>query len=322
MVDSIVARTLTMDFIYLDLLFISIWVIYLIKKRYWMPLIWGFVGWLVYIFVDYYLWYRVMGVRTYEGPINDVLFFLWFCFSPGFVQFSYVFTMFEKRNRKDIILITLIFYVGWTLIGLGSQLLPKDDRIVRVARNMNEAAQRISFTALVLFNICIAFLLVWKKRLSWQDVGYLFLVGTLVEFCLEFSLAISGIRLEQGTWSPILMIVNTLIEFNMGIVLMYLIWGGFKWVRDRNVGRPLQYQDFKYIKTDFNVISRLGSENLPKISPKMANRVVKLYNKQEVIFDLRYYFKKYSITDRKIEDAIKLVEQIYSRSISQVLLSS
>lgn len=311
MVDSIVTRTLTMDFIYLDLVFISIWMIWLIKKKYWMPIIWGFIGWFIYILVDYYLWYRVLNVRTYEGPINDVVFFLWFCFSPGFVQFSYVFTMFEKRNRKDIILITMIFYLGWTLIGIGSQLLPIDDRIVRVARNMNEAAQRIVFTALVLLNICIAFILVWKKKLRWQDVGYLFLVGTLVEFCLEFSLTVSGIRLEQGTWSPFLMIVNTLIEFNMGIVLMYLIWWGFKWVRDKYLGHPLKFQDFRNIKTDFNIISMLFSSEKPLISPKMAKIIVKLYNKQEMINDIQYYFDQYINTDQKIDQMLVLVEQIY-----------
>ena len=38
--------------------------------------------------------------------------------------------MFEKRNLKDLIYITLIFYVGWTLVGFGSQVLPIDDRII------------------------------------------------------------------------------------------------------------------------------------------------------------------------------------------------
>ena len=179
MVDSIVTRTLGVDFIYFDLIFLSIWIYFLIRKRYWIPIIWGILGWVAYLIADYYIWYTVMQSRIYDGPINNIIFFLWFCFSAGFVQFSYVAIMFEKRNWKELWVWTLIFYLGWILVGVGSQLIPLDDKIIRVSRNMNADRQRLTFTLMTLGNIIIATILYLFKKLRIEDVIYLFIVGTV-----------------------------------------------------------------------------------------------------------------------------------------------
>ncbi len=259
---SIVTRTFGMDFIYLDLIFLALWIGFLTYKRYWKPIVWGIIGWLVYLLTDFYIWYTVMHSRTYTGPVNPNLFFLWFCFSPGFVQFSYVALMLEKRNWRDIWLSTLIFYVGWTFVSVGSQLIPWDDRIIEVARNMNEARQRLTFGLMTIGNLIIAFILYYFKKIRLQDILYLFVVGTLVEFCLEFTLAISGIRLGQETWSFLLMVVNTLIEFNMGIVLMYIVLSLIFNIRNRPIFKEmLGWKDFKYIKTDYNLVREIVKKN-------------------------------------------------------------
>ncbi len=262
-IDSIVTRTFGMDFIYLDLIFLSFWIGFLIYKRYWKSIIWGLVGWLVYLLTDFYIWYIVMESRTYSGPINPTLFFLWFCFSPGFAQFSYVALMLEKRKWRDIWLWTLMFYIGWTFVSVGSQLIPWDDRIIEVARNMNEARQRLTFGLMTLGNLIIAFILYAFKKIRLQDILYLFIVGTLVEFCLEFTLTVSGIRLEQETWSFQLMIINTLIEFNMGIVLMYLVLSVVFNMWNKPIFKEmLGWKDFKHIKTDYNLVREIVTKNL------------------------------------------------------------
>lgn len=291
MVDSIVTRTLGVDFIYFDLIFLSVWIYFLIKKRYWIPIIWGMLGWVAYLIADYYIWYTIMQSRTYDGPINNIVFFLWFCFSAGFVQFSYVAIMFEKRKWRELWLWTLIFYLGWILVGVGSQLIPLDDRIIRVSRNMDVNRQRLTFTLMTVGNIVIAMILYLFKKLRFQDVIYLFIVGILVEFCLELSLSVSGIRLEQGTWSWELMIVNTLIEFNMGISLMYLLWVIAKTKRDGMYVPPLSWNDFRYIKTDFNLISILTQDK----NDIRANKRAKIYDFADIQSDLIYFKSKYNI---------------------------
>jgi len=222
--SNIVTRTFGLDFIWFDIVFLCIWIFLLIRKKYYSPLKWGLAGWLIYLMIDYLLWYRIMGSRHYEGPLNPFLFFLWFCFSPGFVQFSYVIVMFEKRRTREVIFWTVLFYSGWTLTGLLSQWIHLDDSVVRISRDMGQGHQRLIMGVLAILNLLAGIILVWLKQLRWKDLAYIFLVGTLVEFALEFSLLVSGIRLGQGHWTPSMMVVNALTEFNCGIVTMYLIW--------------------------------------------------------------------------------------------------
>ncbi|RLI63517.1 MAG: hypothetical protein DRO88_09680 [Promethearchaeia archaeon] len=259
LVDSIVTRTINLDFIYFDLLFLAFWIFFMIRKKYWIPILWGVIGWAVYLFVDYFLWYRVMHSRQYDGSINSDLFFLWFCLSAGFAQFSYVAVMLEKRNWREILIWTLFFYLGWTMVGILSQWLSINDSLIRVSRNMNALKQRLSFTLMAVGNFLIALVLKALKKITWHDVFYLFLVGTLVEMNLEFSLAVSGIRLEQGEWSFQLFIVNTLIEFNMGIVLMFLLWSFTVKGPKRMFDPMIQWKDRKKITTNFNLLYYLST---------------------------------------------------------------
>ncbi|MFX1502802.1 MAG: hypothetical protein ACFFDH_17710 [Promethearchaeota archaeon] len=292
MMDSVVTRTFGMDFIYFDLIFLSIWIFFLIKKKYKIPILWGLAGWLAYIIADYILWYLILQTRTYSGPLNSLLFFLWFCFSPGFVMFSYVFVMFEKRNLKELFFWTFLFYMGWILIACGSQVIPLDDRIIEVSRDMNVANQRLNETIMVLINILIALILYLKKKLRFEDILYIFLVGTLVEFTLEISLAISGIRQAQGTWSFILLIINTLIEFNLGIVLMYLLWVLFKIKRYKYYYYQMSYKDFRHIKTNFDAIASIC--NNKTLNTKHMKEYSKLYKLENFLSDIRYYNRKYN----------------------------
>ncbi|MFW9820046.1 MAG: hypothetical protein ACFFE5_10595 [Candidatus Thorarchaeota archaeon] len=291
MASAIVTRTIGLDFIYFDLIFLSIWIFFLIRKKYWLSISWGVCGWLIYIFTDYILWYLITQTRTYTGPINPFIFFLWFCFSPGFVQFSYVFLMFEKRNRNELIFFTLLFYLGWIFVSTGSQLIPLDDRLIEVSRDMNIANQRFNELIMVLINIGVALVLYFKRKLRLEDILYIFLIGILVEFSLEFSLAISGIRQAQGVWSLELLIINTLLEFNLGIILMYLVWVPFKIRKYRHYYFQMSYQDLKYIKTDFDLIASIC--NNKSLNEKRMRRYSKLYNLKKFLSDIQYFCKKY-----------------------------
>ena len=306
MTEAVVARTIGIDFIYLDLLFITIWVSFLIKRKYWTPIKWGLLGWIIYIFVDYVYWYLITQTRHYTGPLDPFLFFLWFCVSPGFVQFSYVIVMFEKRNKRELIFWTLLFFIGWTLVSVGSQILPINDTLIEVYRDMNVENQRFNEVLMVLINIVIAAALYYKKKLRLEDILFLFLVGTLVEFGLEFTLSVSGIRQEQGGWSLITMIVNTLIEFNLGIILMYLLWVPFKIRKHGKYYFQLSFRDLKSIKTDFDAISSLSRNR--NINDKKMRNYSKLYELQDFLSDLEYYAKTYStkpiesVLEKKIKE--------------------
>ncbi|MFX1567186.1 MAG: hypothetical protein ACFFCV_02330 [Promethearchaeota archaeon] len=292
MANAVVTRTFGIDFIYLDLIFLFIWIYFLIKKKYCLSITWGLCGWLIYIFTDYILWYLIIHTREYTGVLNPFLFFLWFCFSPGFVQFSYVFTMFEKRNSKDLIMFTIIFYLGWILVGVSSQILSIDNRIIEVSRDMNIANQRINELVMVIVNIVIAMVLFFKKNLRLEDILYLFIVGTLVEFSLELSLSVSGIRQAQGAWSVELMIINSLLEFNLGIILMYLVWVPFKIKKYRHYHFQMSYKDFKHIKTNFDAIASICEDKV--LIERNMKENSNLYKLKDFLSDIKYYTTVYN----------------------------
>jgi hypothetical protein len=311
MSTSVVARTIGIDFIYFDLIFITIWLFFLIKKKYWIPILWGLVGWIIYIFVDYVYWYLITQTRHYTGPLNPFLFFVWFCFSPGFVQFSYVIVMFEKRNRNELLFWTLLLYIGWTLVAVGSQIIPLNDAIIEVYRDMNVENQRLNELILVLINIVVAVILYFKKKLRLEDILYLFLVGTLVEFALEFTLSVSGIRQEQGGWSLLTMIINILLEFNLGIILMYLLWVPFKIRKHGKYYFQLSFRDLNYIKTDFDAIASLS--NSKQLHDKRMREYSKLYRLEDFLSDLNYYSKAYN-TDPIRADLEAKVKDYWTRN--------
>ncbi|MHA1110142.1 MAG: hypothetical protein ACTSRE_03530 [Promethearchaeota archaeon] len=289
MADPIVTRTIHMDFIYFDILFLAIFIFFLVRKKYFLPIIWGFIGWGLYLLIDYYIWYIVMGARTYSGPINPHLFFMWFTFSPGFAQFAYCFVMLEKRNKREMAGFTILYFLGWMAVGSLSQVIPLHDVVIEVARNMSEGNQRLIMTLVALGNVIVAVILVLAKKIRWEDFVFIFIVGTLVELNLELSLLVSGIRLEQGTWNLGLMVVNILVEFNCGITFIYLIFRGFQKIRDKNLYPQLSYKDIPFIKTDYN---RLMGIHNNTILPKPKKLIENLYGIRKIEKDLEYIRSK------------------------------
>ncbi len=290
-IDSIVTRTIDVDYILLDLIFLTFWIGFLIRQRYWVPILFGLMGWIIYLGVDYYLWYIVMETRTYEGPLPSGVFFAWFCLSPGFVQFSYCFVMLEKRNLKAILGWTGFYYFGWLAIGIFSKLISFNDTIIRVSRDMNDGNQRLIFLLLTVGNLVLALILKWKKYIRWEDLIYIYIVGTLVEMCLELTLSVSGIRLEQGTWSFQLFLVNTLIEFNMGITLIYLLWQRMYQAKYHRYPKNLSFNEFKTFKTNFSDIHYICTH--AEEAKDIREKLEKIYSVDDILSDLDYYTRKY-----------------------------
>ncbi|MDH5404658.1 MAG: hypothetical protein OEZ01_10450 [Candidatus Heimdallarchaeota archaeon] len=221
---TIITRTIGIDFIYLDLAFLIVWICTLIVKKHYISIFWGVFGFITYFGVEYLVWYKRLGVRTYNGSIDTLLFFVWLAFSPGFAQFSFVSAMFERKKKNDPLFWTLLFFIGWLLVALGSQLISLNNETIEISRNMGESNQRIFFIWMLVINITWGCIWVYFNKLTVKELLYIFLVGTLVELNLEFSLAISNIRQQQGLWSWKQFISNTLLEFNMGIFINYLLW--------------------------------------------------------------------------------------------------
>ncbi|MFW9850710.1 MAG: hypothetical protein ACFFF4_16400 [Candidatus Thorarchaeota archaeon] len=220
-----VERTFGIDFIYLDLLFFVIWMILLLRKGYKVEFIIGLLGIVVNFIVDYGFWFNFLGIRTLEGPIDPLLFFIYFSFTYGMIEYSYVAVMFRASENRERLIWTVILYCGWYLSGSFSQVLPLDDTVIHVAREMS--TQRIPMIVAIVMGYGILILLKYKweplSDLDWKRLVYLYMVGIIVHLGMEVTLAAAGIRPSPlSVLSEFLF--NSFLEFNLGIPLLYLFW--------------------------------------------------------------------------------------------------
>jgi len=231
-VSSYVARTFDMDFVYLDILFCVVWMIVLFKQKQTIALWFGLFGALVVFLVDDVLWLRIQHTRFLEVPFNRDLFLLYFSFTYGMIEFSYVTVMFGAKSMKTRVLWTLFLYAGWMATALISQNLAVDDRTIDIGRDMSNA--RIVQVAMAVGGYALLLLLkyVWRpmKSLTFRRMLYLFVIGILVHFGMEITLLASGIR-PAGDYVNVLLF-NSLLEFNMGIPILYVLWTAVRSRRD------------------------------------------------------------------------------------------
>ncbi len=208
-----VIRTFGADYILFDVVFLAIFLFLLIKFNKKVPLIAFFVGGLgINLLVDWGIWLH-NGVREVALPANwnMFLFFLWFSLSYG-VEYAYVFIMFQKKSNK--VGWTALVFGGWLAIAFLSQLLPINNASITTIRHMS------SFRFIEIGILIIGYALLFILKYDWKKIAYLFFIGFLIHFMMEFSLFISGIR----PGSLLILIENSIVEFNMGVPFFYLLY--------------------------------------------------------------------------------------------------
>jgi hypothetical protein len=218
-----VIRTFGVDYIFFDLIFVALFLFLLIKLKKKIPLIAFFIGgFLINFLVDWGIWLHT-GIREILLPPNflgipafwgTLIFFLWFSLSYG-VEYAYIFLMFDKKSNK--IGWTVLIFSCWILIALLSQLLPINNAQIITLRHIS------SLRFIEVGILIIGYFLLFLLKYDWKKIIYLFFVGFLIHFMMEFSLLITGIR----PGSLLILIENSLIEFNMGVPFFYLLYDKF-----------------------------------------------------------------------------------------------
>ena len=213
-----VIRIFGADYILFDLIFLLTFISLLLKYRKKIPLWAFFVGGLGINFVmDWGIWLHT-GIREISGLSSSLailFFFLWFSLSLSYgVEYAYVFLMFEDSPKMERLKWTLLVLGGWLLVAFLSQLIPLNDTLITTNRHMFDL--RLVRIGIVL----IGYSLLAFLGYNWKKITYLFFVGFLIHFMMEFSLLISGIRPQ----SFLILLENSLIEFNMGVPFFYLLY--------------------------------------------------------------------------------------------------
>jgi len=222
--NTYVAREFDVDFIYLDFIFTAIWIFFLWRQRHTLALKFGLAGFIITFLADDIWMYRIQETRIIDAPFSPDLYLACGSFTAGMVMFSYVIVMFSATKTGTRVLWTAFLYIGWGAIAFLSQWIPLDDRIITMGRNMSGVpAFQIGMTAGGYLLLAIL-KYKWKymKSLTWPYIAYLFLVGFLIIFAMELTLWLSEIRpAEEGMD---VLVFNSLLEFNVGIPVLYIVW--------------------------------------------------------------------------------------------------
>jgi len=221
--NNIVARVFNFDFIYFDLLFCLIWIVVLLRKKYYREFFFGLFGFLIVFFTDDVIWFHLKGTRVIVAPLQPDLFLLYFSFTYGVIEFSYAIIMIRTKEVKKALFWTVFLYVGWLASAFMSQYIPLDDRTISIYREMTNARLTQILMVGIGYLVILLLKLFYKpmKDLTFLNIAYLFLIGILVHFGMELTLHVSGIRPIEGSLSIILF--NSLLEFNSGIPVLFLL---------------------------------------------------------------------------------------------------
>ncbi len=221
MAEIIPGRQLTTLNIYFDIIFLVALGVMLFKTKRYLALIYGLIGGVLYFLVDYGIFYLIMDARVVESTNslwgNYAVFLFWLSMSYGFTNFVMIWLWF----RKDEHLVEWVSFIiiAWITLGIAGKSMGGNFDTVTISRTTNQYHGFMALFLVVSYGIVI-----WKNMNSPKEkkinIIWLLTIGVLVQFGWEFALKISGIR----TGGLETLIVNSLIETNMGIPAMYAIF--------------------------------------------------------------------------------------------------
>jgi len=238
-------REFEYDYIFIDSIFLTIWIAILIKYKKWKPIKFGiFTGFTLY-FIDCIVWFNVSAGSNYPPgtflreywiggtymprPLGD---FFWIKFGADFMMtfsyamfaFGWLWIMFEnfvKRNSKEILMFTVVFFTSWLLIPFLSFVIPLNDTLVESVRYMD--TQMVVWMVNFLVGYLILYLIYGTNKFGSKNpkiVLYVFIVGCIGAFFMEFPLLISGIR-PTGI---LYLSYSTILMFNQGAPYLYIAY--------------------------------------------------------------------------------------------------
>ena len=214
-VDYSVVRELNTLYIALDIVFLTLLGVLLLKAKNKMAFLFGVAGALIYFIVDYGVFYLLLGTRDVQGA-HTVWFLLWLSISYGFTNFVWIWLFLDKD--KSLLDWSLFIVIGWFSIALISQGFGDAFSSIRISRGTS------GYHGVMAIFLFLGYLFILAKNLmsdpnSRIPVVKLLFVGIIVQFSWEMVLLLSGIRpLDVRP-----LVINSLLETNLGLPYLFFI---------------------------------------------------------------------------------------------------
>ncbi len=229
------ARIFQYDYIYIDLVFLLIWLIFLLWNKKYKALIFGAVIAPIIYFIDAQIWWNTITdgglfIREYwiaglqiPHPLGE---YFWLKFGADFMMtisyalytFPWIWIMFENVKNTDwqqVRKYTGVFFGFWILIPFLSQIIDIDNTIVKAVRHMD--SQTWFWIINVIIGHSLLFALYYRNPII---VGKVFLVGVVGALIMEIPLYLSGIRPSGISF----ILYESLFLLNQGVPYLFIFW--------------------------------------------------------------------------------------------------
>jgi hypothetical protein len=238
-------RRFEYDYIFIDGVFFLVWLGLLIKKKKWNPIKFGVITAIIVYFIDAVFWWNLPANANYppETTIREYWiggvkvpktlgeYFLpkagadfMMCISYSMFIFPWLWIVFEnfvKKNAKEILIFTSLFFTSWFLTPFLSFWLPINNTLVETVRHMD--TQMIVWIVNVIIGYTILCLIYGTNKFGKKNlkyIAYVFIIGCLGSFFMEFPLFITGIRPTGIDF----LIFEIFILFNQGAPYLFIAY--------------------------------------------------------------------------------------------------
>jgi hypothetical protein len=213
--EIIAARTFNTLYIYFDILWLITFcsLLWVFRRR--SALFVGLAAGVIYFLVDYGIFYLALNTRVVTG-MEPLWLLLWMSFSYGITNFAWIWILLGRDPNK--LEWSVLIIVAWFTIALLSQNFGSGFQELTTARGTT-TYHRVM--AVILFVGYFVIILHNLRSEETERIAILPLlaIGIGVQFSWEAILLLSGIRPIE----MLPMIVNSLLETNLGIPYTYFI---------------------------------------------------------------------------------------------------
>lgn len=208
------SRELNLVYILLDIAFLVAFIVLLTVKKKYQTLIWAAFGGILYFAVDYGIFYAALGTRTVTGA-DTFWFLLWLSLSYGITNFAWIWLALSRdENLKEWSLFIMVAWLSnaWISSTFGGEPTISISRGTGSYHGVMAIMLLIGYAYLIIHNLI--------SKQEKYPILRIFAIGVAVQFGWEFALLVTGIR--ASGFGPL--IVNSLLETNMGLPYIFLIW--------------------------------------------------------------------------------------------------
>lgn len=216
-------RNFNLLYIILDSVFVLIFLGLLMYKKRYQTILFSIFGGVLYLLVDFFYFYLFSKTRTIyingneANILNTFLVLLWMSLSYGITNFAFIWIC---LNKDKYIKYYLFLIIMWWLIAPSISSLGGE---ATITTTRTTGAYHGLMGIILVFSYLILIIILLKKDKPFVDILKLCLIGFSVQFCWEFALLINGIR-PFNEMSIFTLIINSCLETNLGMPLIYLIF--------------------------------------------------------------------------------------------------